>query len=102
MSQSITPAELQTKIEAKADILILDLRRQADFEAAPELIPGARKEDPAKIEEWAASVPQGRETVIYCARGGAISRTAAETLQNKGVPVRFVEGGYAAWMEQAK
>jgi rhodanese-related sulfurtransferase len=102
MSQSITPAELQAKIKAKADIAILDLRRQADFEATPEMIPGARKEDPARIEEWAASMPQGRETVIYCARGGAISRAAAETLQDKGVPVRFVEGGYAAWQELAK
>jgi len=97
MSKIISPAELNGKIASGIPITVLDLRRQADFEADPELIPGALKLDPAKLDEWAASLPQGHETVVYCARGGSISKAAQEALQSKGVEASYIEGGFAAW-----
>ncbi|MBF0530643.1 MAG: sulfurtransferase [Deltaproteobacteria bacterium] len=97
MGKSITPEELNNKIASGEKITVLDLRRQADFDADPELIPGALKLDPAKIEEWSVNLPQGQETVIYCARGGSISQSARETLQRKGLKASYIEGGLAAW-----
>ena len=101
MNDTITPAELMTKLISKKDIQILDVRRKNDIDSDPTMIPGAtwHDPDPAKAEIWAEDLSPEKEVVIYCARGGSVSKTTTEMLRNKGLSVQFVEGGIAGWKE---
>jgi len=97
VNKTITPAELRSRIESGESITLLDLRKQEDFEAAPVLIPGAVKLDPAKVAEWEGTMPPDGNVVIYCARGGSISQSVQQRFSNRGMDVPYVEGGYEAW-----
>src|SRR5277367_6984182 len=61
----ITPEELKTKIDAREDLIIVDLRHALDFEADPETIPGAFRMDAKELEEN-DRLPHDREVILYC------------------------------------
>ena len=78
---------------------LLDVRRKADYEAEPGLIPGAAWRDPEQVESWSRELPQDRPVVVYCVKGGSVSQSITATLTGKQVNARFVEGGLKAWKE---
>lgn len=61
----ITPEELKIKIDAREDLIIVDLRHELDFEADPETIPGAFRMDAKELEEN-DRLPHDREVILYC------------------------------------
>ena len=94
MTKILKPAELK---ELGSSVDILDVRREADFRAAPEMIPGARKLDPEAVEQWLPGLDRKRPLVVYCARGGSVSRGVAEKLAAAGLDVAVLEGGIAGF-----
>jgi membrane protein DedA with SNARE-associated domain len=62
----ISPEELKQKIDAREDLVIVDLRHSLDFEAEPETIPGAFRMDAKELEEKNDRLPRGREVILYC------------------------------------
>jgi rhodanese-related sulfurtransferase len=80
-------------------VTLLDVRRKADYEAEPNLIPGASWRDPEQVESWSRDLPKDRPVVVYCVRGGSVSQSITATLTGKRVNARFVEGGLKAWKE---
>lgn len=99
MNDTITPADLQAKLKEKMDVQLLDVRRKNDLDSDPVLIPGAVWHDPAEASTWADELRSDQEVVIYCARGGSVSKSTMETLRAKGLTVQYVEGGLAGWKE---
>ena len=81
-------------------VTLLDVRRKNDYDAAPGKITGARWCDPEQVEQWRATLPQESHTVIYCARGGSVSKAVSEKLRGQGVAVSYLDGGLAAWTDQ--
>jgi rhodanese-related sulfurtransferase len=77
--------------------LVFDVRREADYAASSELIPGALWKNPQKIDAWIGALPLTQEVVIYCVRGGEISNTVVDRLQAAGVKARYIEGGLEAY-----
>jgi rhodanese-related sulfurtransferase len=75
---------------------IIDVRRKEDYDA-DKMIPGSVRRDPEKTQEWSKELPKDKEVVIYCVRGGSVSKSVAEQLANSQIPVRYIEGGLAAW-----
>lgn len=73
--------------------LVFDVRREADFAASNEIIPGALWKNPEKIDAWIGALPLTQPVVIYCVRGGGVSNSVVDTLQAAGVQARFIEGG---------
>ena len=61
----ITPQELKQKIDAGEELYIVDLRHSLDFEAEPELIPGAVHIDSKALSEK-SDLPRNREIILYC------------------------------------
>ena len=80
-------------------VTLLDVRRKGDRDAAPAMIPGAVWRDPELVEQWAGELAAGQETVIYCVRGGSVSKSVSRKLREKGVQVSYVDGGLAAWLD---
>lgn len=93
MERTIKPGELK-KLK---DVIVIDVRREADFSAGPDRITGALRKHPELADSWADELPKDREVVIYCARGGSVSNSVLDTLLSKGVRARYLEGGIEAW-----
>lgn len=77
--------------------LVFDIRREADFAASGEIIPGAMWKNPDKIDVWIGALPLTLDVVIYCVRGGSVSNSVVDRLQAAGVKARYIEGGLEAW-----
>jgi len=104
----ITPMALLKKLQAKDDVLLIDVREHSEYEAGH--IPGARLV-PRGILEAAAdpthskhvpelSTARDRLVVVYCATGGR-SAMAAAVLQMMGSQnVLNLDGGYARWDDE--
>ena len=94
MERSIKPETLKNELAGK---YVLDVRRIADREASAEQLAGANWKDPAQLPEWADDLPRDREIVLYCVRGGAVSNSVVDALQERGLNARFIEGGIEGW-----
>ena len=77
--------------------LVFDVRREADFAASNEIIPGAMWKNPEKIDAWIGALPRTLDVIIYCVRGGSVSNSVVDRLQAAGVKARYIEGGLEAW-----
>lgn len=62
----ITVDELKQKLDAGEQITIVDLRHSLDFEAEPEVIPGALHMEAKELEEKNDRLPRDGEVVLYC------------------------------------
>ena len=102
MTRTITATELKQKLGTGEKLALVDVRRKADLDADPQKIPGAQWQDPERMQEWSKQLPRDREVVIYCARGGSVSNSVLDHLQQNKINARFVEGGIAAWKELDK
>jgi rhodanese-related sulfurtransferase len=94
MERTIKPETLKNEMAGK---LILDVRRVADREAAPEHLSGAQWKNPEQLADWADSLSKEQDIVLYCARGGSVSNSVVDALQAKGLKARFIEGGIEGW-----
>jgi rhodanese-related sulfurtransferase len=92
LARTIKPAQLDPDAT-----LVFDVRREADYAASNETIPGAMWKNPDKIDAWIGAVPLTLDVVIYCVRGGAVSNSVVDRLQAAGVKARFIEGGLEAY-----
>jgi len=61
----ITPQELNRRMDAGEEVMIIDVRHALDFEADPYLIPGTVRVAAEDLERLPA-VPEDREVVVYC------------------------------------
>ena len=96
MERTISPANLKKLLES-GPVSLLDVRRKGDLDASREKLLGATWCDPEQLAEWADKVPKNREVVLYCVRGGSVSNSVVDVLQEKGVKARFIEGGIEGW-----
>jgi rhodanese-related sulfurtransferase len=94
MERTIQPETLKTELTGK---YILDVRRSHDHVASNEQIAGANWKDPELLADWADSLPQDQDIVLYCVRGGGVSNSVVDALQAKGFKARFIEGGIEGW-----
>ena len=96
MERTIKTQDLKSTI---GSVTLIDVRRKADLDSDPSKLPGATWHDPEQIETWAAQLPQDKEVILYCVRGGSVSNGVLDHLRGKGISVRFIEGGIVAWKE---
>lgn len=92
LARTVKPAKLDPDAT-----LVFDVRREADFAASDEIIPGAMWKNPDKIDAWIGAVPLTLDVVVYCVRGGSVSNSVVDRLQAAGVKARYIEGGIEAW-----
>jgi len=102
MSRTITPQALKEHIDKDNNILVLDVRRNADYEADREMIPGAVKHNPDQVDQWAQEIPNDKGVVVYCIRGGSVSNSVVDKLLAAGVSARYIEGGWEAWKKSGQ
>jgi len=101
MNDTVTLEELEELRSGPKPPKIIDVRRQTDRENDPLTIPGSEWRDPEKAAEWGREY-SGSETVVYCARGGSVSRTVLAKLREQGIDAKYIEGGIEAWKQSVK
>jgi membrane protein DedA with SNARE-associated domain len=62
----IEPADLKARLDRGEAVMIVDLRHPLDFEAEPNIIPGALHLSTAELEARHREIPRDREIVLYC------------------------------------
>jgi rhodanese-related sulfurtransferase len=101
----ITPAELKAKLDAKENLVLVDVREAAEFEhghiGGAHLVPRGIIEaaaDTSYPKHYAPlSGARGQQIVVYCATSGR-SAMAAAVLQMMGYKnVLNLAGGYTRW-----
>lgn len=99
MSKMITPEEVKKVLKENEDVLILDVRRKSDYEADSKSVAGAVWRDPENVDEWSKEIPTDKDVVIYCVRGGSVSKSVSDRLAQEDIQVSYIEGGITAWKE---
>jgi len=97
MDESISPEKLIAVRNAAPAPLLIDVRREAVFQSAPDLIAGAVRRDPATVTDWAATLHAAQHIIVYCVHGHEVSQNAAKVLRERGLRAQFLEGGLEAW-----
>jgi rhodanese-related sulfurtransferase len=98
----ISPEELKRRIDAREDIIIVDLRHALEFDAEPQTIYGAVHMDPADLEEAVEVIPRDREIVLFCScPNEATAAQMALRLQNRGITrIRPLAEGLDGWRKR--
>jgi len=78
-------------------IILLDVRTEGEYNA--EYIPGAINIPLSDLENRIDELDSSKAIIVYCQSGGR-SRTAGETLAQRGFIVYNMEGGINAWREK--
>lgn len=102
MKKSITTSQLNQLMADREPLTLLDVRRKADYYAAPQKIPGAKWKDPEDLKIWGKTLAPKGLTLVYCVRGGPVSQAVANQLQGAGVEAGFLEGGLKAWEDDER
>jgi rhodanese-related sulfurtransferase len=95
MDASISAASLKQSILGAEPPLVIDVRRNARFLEAGDLIRGALRRDPERVEQWKNTLPQAAPVVVYCVHGHEVSQNVAKT-----IGARYLEGGIEHWREE--
>jgi rhodanese-related sulfurtransferase len=94
MDASISAASLRQSRRGNEPPLVIDVRRNARFLEARDLIRGALRRDPERVAEWKQALPRAAQVVVYCVHGHEVSQNVA-----KALGARYLEGGIEAWRE---
>ncbi|MDA1117412.1 MAG: chromate resistance protein [Proteobacteria bacterium] len=97
MDASIAPAALRQTLRSDQRPLVIDVRKAPAYLAAPDMMRGALRRDPARVAEWSASLPAASGVVVYCVHGHEVSQGAAQALRAAGIDAAYVEGGIENW-----
>ena len=96
-SAVITPQDLYAQLGTRLAPVVVDVRRQAAFDASDALIVSAVHHEPADVAGWRQDLPAGRQVVVYCVHGHEVSQDAAEALRRNRVDAVYLEGGMSGW-----
>ena len=102
MAHTIDVKELKRIFEFDEPITLLDVRRRADIQANPRTIQDAAWRDPEEIDDWLKQLPAGKRIVVYCVKGGSVSRSVTDRLRLEGFDSVFLDGGLKNWIDQGE
>lgn len=95
----ISHADLRKVLSQPDSAVILDLRRDSDYDKDTVSIPSARRLHPDKIAEWSGSLPKDKEILLFCAHGRSISNASVDYLTKNGYKARLIAGGIDGWRD---
>ncbi len=95
----ISHADLKMALQKSDSVVVLDLRRKADYDKDTVTLPTAQRREPDKIAEWSGALPKDKEIVLFCDHGRSISNASVDYLTKIGYKARLVAGGIDGWKD---
>ena len=84
--------------EAADTVVVFDVRSHGYYEKDTKRIHGSARLEPNALSEQAAALPKDKEIVLYCTCvREATSARVARVLEDQGLKVSVLEGGFRAW-----
>ncbi|RPI47102.1 MAG: sulfurtransferase [Betaproteobacteria bacterium] len=99
MDAAISTQQLSVRLASETPPLVIDVRRELVFRGAPDLIAGALRRDPDRVDAWAEEIPPAASVVVYCVHGQQVSQNAATALRDRGREARYLDHGIEGWRE---
>ena len=97
---SISAWSLYSRLGTDTAPIVVDVRRDAAFDADDRMIVGAIRRNPDEIATWREAMLSSCAVVVYCVRGQEVSQEAASALRAAGFDARYLEHGITGWTEQ--
>lgn len=97
--KTITPEEVQKKIEAGEQLYVIDVRE--DDEVATGIIPGAQHIALGSVESRHPELDKSKEYIMVCRSGGR-SGQACQFLEEQGYDVTNMSGGMLDWQGEVE
>jgi len=97
--KTITPEEVQAKIEAGEQLNLIDVRE--DDEVANGMIPGAQHIRLGLVEFKHQDLDKTKDYIMVCRSGGR-SGKACEFLEEQGYNVTNMSGGMLEWQGEVE
>jgi Fe-Mn family superoxide dismutase len=96
-NDAITAETLHAALDRGDEILLLDVCLAEDLAKRTDILPGALIRPPEEIDTWSQNLPANKLIVVYCVYGFQVSGDAVAELRRKGLNVKPLAGGIAAW-----
>jgi rhodanese-related sulfurtransferase len=90
---AMTARELMQQLADGHPPIVIDVRRSPAYLASRQMVGGALRRDPEKVETWAHSLPAAESVVVYCVHGHEVSQRTAAALAQAGIRAHYLEGG---------
>jgi len=97
MLRSITPDQLETLINFRADVQVLDVRKKPAFDADNVIVETAVWRDPAGLDAWTGDLDTAKPVICYCVHGHQVSQDASRELGRRGFDAYYLRGGFDEW-----
>ena len=94
---STTVATLASRIGSRHAPIVIDARRDEDFDADAVMIAGALRRAPHRVAAWSQQLPADAHFVVYCERGLETSQAVTHALVSQGFEAAVLEDGMQAW-----
>jgi rhodanese-related sulfurtransferase len=94
----ITVSQLSRLIGLPDTPVLLDVRKDEDYERDPRLLPASRRQSFSAVSAWSHEF-RGRSAIVICEKGLKLSQGVAAFLRHEGVDAQTLEGGFEAWRE---
>ncbi len=95
---SVSPMEAKTMIEAREDLLVIDVRSPEEYSQGA--LPGSTLVPFWKVMKGEHGLPKNKPILLVCAVGGR-SYAAGQYLSMRGYPEIYnLSGGLSAWAQQ--
>jgi rhodanese-related sulfurtransferase len=92
----ITAPQLSRLVGLPTSPTIIDVRTSEAYDAAPLLLPAARRRDFRTVADCATELA-GLDVVVVCQRGLKLSQGVVAWLRHSGVRAESLEGGFESW-----
>jgi rhodanese-related sulfurtransferase len=94
---ALTAPALFARLQASAAPLLIDVRKNAAFIQASNILPGALRRDPMQVNLWAGTLPPASTVLVYCVHGHEVSQSVTQVLRERGIDAHFLHGGIESW-----
>jgi len=94
---SISASQLSADIKGRTPPIVIDVRRRPAFSASREMISGALRRDPDRVQEWAGDLSKSEPVVTYCAYGFHVGCKTAIKLREAGFDAKYMNSGHSGW-----
>jgi rhodanese-related sulfurtransferase len=85
MERTIQPDDLTKQPAPGNELILLDVRRRADFASDREVLAGSEWHDTDNVDDSSTCLPRDRPVAVSCERGGSVSNRVIDRLMNRTV-----------------
>jgi len=94
---AITVEEVREMLASGTPVQVIDTRPRHYSSRSHEIMDGAVRRDPERVDEWIGDLSKSEPVVTFCVYGFHIGCQTAAALRKAGFDARYMAGGHFGW-----